>query len=153
GVPSGIVDVDLDCELARRLAPFVLTSNQPAVFGRQSAPDSHWIFRTDTALPVAQLPYRDLDGAMLLELRGTGGQTMFPPSIHPNGEPLSWSQPPAEGLPVAPLDAIRQDALALAIVCLLAPHWPSEGSRHLAHLALAGGLLRVEWCLVDVQRL
>jgi Bifunctional DNA primase/polymerase, N-terminal len=41
---SGIVDIDLDSELARRLAPYFLPKTGWC-FGRRSTPKSHWLYR------------------------------------------------------------------------------------------------------------
>jgi hypothetical protein len=110
-------------------------------FGRASAPGSHWIYRTDVPLDSAQVEYKDIDGEMLVELRGTGGQTIFPPSTHKDtGELIFWEQftEPAE-IPLADLHrAVRQVPAA----AILARHWPAKGSRDQAAMALTGGLLR-----------
>src|SRR5262245_59918131 len=80
GAPSGNhVDVDLDCSEAQ-LASETLLPPTGWVFGRPTAPRSHWIYKTDVPLDAAQVEYRDLDGAVLVELRGTGGLTVYPPS-------------------------------------------------------------------------
>ena len=42
----------------------------------------------------------DEEKAMLVELRSTGAQTVFPPSVHPSGEVIGWS---ADG-DAAPVD-------------------------------------------------
>jgi hypothetical protein len=73
GEPSGnAIDVDLDCIQARLVAPQLLPATG-WVFGRMSAPRSHWIYKTDRPFNTAQEEFTDLDGTMLLELRGTGG--------------------------------------------------------------------------------
>jgi hypothetical protein len=41
----------------------------------------------------AQQKYIDIDGTVLVELRGTGGLTIYPPSTHKEtGEPITWDQ-------------------------------------------------------------
>ena len=75
---------------------------------------------------------------MLVELRATGAQTVFPPSVHPSGEPVAWSQ---DGEPGRVTGAeLRAHVARLAVAILLARHWPGAGARHHAALA-AGGLL------------
>src|SRR5262249_33385864 len=92
GEPSGnSVDTDLDCLQALRIADRFLPATG-WVFGRQSAPRSHRIYLTDIPLDTAQETFEDVDGTMLLELRGTGGLTVFPPSIHMDGEPIEWDR-------------------------------------------------------------
>lgn len=87
GAPSaGRVDVDLDCPEARRAAPHLLPPTG-LVSGRRSAPDSHWWFVvTDDPPAKAEIGYddpTDRDAGHLLELRGTGGQSVLPPSVPP----------------------------------------------------------------------
>jgi hypothetical protein len=70
GSPSGnVLDVDLDAPEARRASPLILPATG-WVFGRPSAPGSHWIYRADPPLNTAQEKYTDPDGAVLVELRG-----------------------------------------------------------------------------------
>ena len=53
GAPSGnILDVDLDCPEALRAAPLLLPPTG-WIFGRKSAPRSHWIYQCDIALSSA----------------------------------------------------------------------------------------------------
>ncbi len=82
GEPSGwLVDVDLDCpeavKIAERFLPSTLTS------GRASNPDSHWWYVSpDTEYGE----WIDTDNKKkLIELRGTGRQTLVEPSIHTSG--------------------------------------------------------------------
>jgi hypothetical protein len=139
---SGLVDVDLDCAEARRLAP-VLLPHTGMRHGRPSAPGSHYWYTVDREVATAK--FQDpLTKKMLLELRSTGGQTVIPPSLHPTGERLEWvggwGEPKA--MPAAQLQARVR---VLAAASLLARYWPESGGRHDATLALAGGLLRSGW--------
>ncbi len=82
GAPSANhLDVDLDCPQALAAAPLLLPATG-WLFGRKSAPRSHWIYQVDISLEAAQEKYTDLDGSVLAELRGTGGLTVYPPSTH-----------------------------------------------------------------------
>src|SRR5206468_6628844 len=84
GEPSGgLTDADLDAREALALADDFLPPTE-SVFGRKSKPGSHRLYRADPAIETVR--FQDIDGATLLELRSTGGQTMFPCSTHPNGE-------------------------------------------------------------------
>jgi putative DNA primase/helicase len=137
GEPSGwLVDVDLDCAEAVELAADLLPETD-ATFGRKSRPKSHRLYVAKNA-PSAK--FEDTDGSMLLEIRSTGLQTIFPPSTHPSGERVRWV---SKGKP-AKVGALQlwDDCAILASVCLLARHWPVEGSRQKAALALSGALLR-----------
>jgi hypothetical protein len=144
GAPSGnMADVDLDVPQAVHAAPLLLPPTG-WIFGRQSAPRSHWEYRTDSPLDTAQEEFTDVDGAMLLELRGTGGLTVYPPSTHEErGERVTWDK--FEEPAAVALGELRQAVRALAAAVLLARHWPSKGSRDRAAMALAGGLTRAGW--------
>jgi KaiC/GvpD/RAD55 family RecA-like ATPase len=86
GEASGwLVDVDLDSPETVELAPRFLPHTD-AVFGRASKQSSHWLYYATGAktLKIAH------DKAMLVELRSTGLQTVFPGSVHPSGEPIEW---------------------------------------------------------------
>lgn len=139
GEPSGgLVDLDLDCPEAVRAAALLLP-NTGAVFGRQSAPRSHFLFISSGA-KNEKLQFQ---GETLAELRaGPGHQTMAPPSLHPSGELVRWEQ---EGEPgeVAP-EELQQATRKVAAAALLGKFW-RQGSRQDAALALAGGLLRGGW--------
>ncbi len=144
GAPSGnTVDVDLDADEARVVGPLLLPQTG-WIFGRASAPRSHWIYVVDMDLPTAKDPYEDLDSTTLLELRGTGGLTIYPPSTHKEtGETIAWHMftEPAQ----VPLSDLRQAVRQVAAAALLARHWPAKGSRDAAAMALAGGLVRAGW--------
>jgi Bifunctional DNA primase/polymerase, N-terminal/Primase C terminal 1 (PriCT-1) len=88
---GGLVDVDLDCPEAVDLAPQHLPFT-PAKFGRASKPRSHWLYYASGPTPAKKFY---CDKKVIIELRGDhstgyGGQTAFPPSIHPSGEAYTW---------------------------------------------------------------
>jgi hypothetical protein len=142
GEPSkNLLDVDLDCPEAIRAAPNLLPCTGWR-FGRRSAPISHWVFRTERSLRIEQ--FYDVDSSKLLELRGTGHQTVFPPSLHADtGEEIAWETftEPAQLL----LDDLQRSVRCLAAAVLLARHWPRKGSRDKAAMALTGALVRAGW--------
>jgi hypothetical protein len=150
GEASGeLVDVDLDCPIAVKLAPAFLPPTG-AIFGRDTKRRSHWLYHVRLATkkfrdPLLERPANgaERDKAMLVELRSTGAQTVFPGSVHESGEAISWD---SDG-DVARVEAkdLESAAARLAAATLLARHWPPVGSRQDAALALAGGLLRAEW--------
>ena len=138
-----LVHVDLDCEEARLLADHFLPATGRES-GRPSSPRcGRWYF----AAGVHLRQYEDVAAnggspAMLLELRGQGGQTMVPPSTHPCGEQVIWEQDGhALRIEQAPLE---RAATHLGACCLIARHWPT-GKRHHASLALSGVLIRAGW--------
>jgi hypothetical protein len=86
GQPSGwLVDVDLDCEEAVRLAAQYLPATG-AVTGRTGRERSHWWYICEDCETVR---YRDPQltngAATTVELRSTGAQTVVGPSVHPDG--------------------------------------------------------------------
>jgi DNA polymerase I-like protein with 3'-5' exonuclease and polymerase domains len=144
GTPSNnTLDVDLDCPEALRAAPLVLPATG-WIFGRGSASRSHWIYRADRPFDTAQDKFTDLDGAVLVELRGTGGLTIYPPSTHKEtGERITWELFTDPG--DVTLAELQRAVRELASCSLLARHWPTKGTRQDAFLALVGGLLRAGW--------
>lgn len=114
GEPSGwLIDTDLDHQLAVELAPEFLPATD-AIFGRAGKPRSHWLY-TITAPAATKKEQAIINGerAMLVEFRSSGCQTVFPPSVHPKGERIEWSQ---DGEPVK----IAPDVLLLAVRALAA---------------------------------
>lgn len=152
GLPSGnLADVDLDCSEAIAAAPFLLPPTGWK-FGRKSRRQSHWLYRCFPCIDTASQSFRDIDGSMLVELRGTGGQTVFPPSAHEStGEMVEWDE-------FAKLADVSSDLLSersgeVAAVAILARHWPVKGSRQDAYMALAGGLLRAGGDIARTKRI
>ena len=88
GEPSnGLIDVDLDCTEALELADHFLPRTQ-AKFGRKSKRRSHWLYVVSADHKTNR--FADVDGTVLLEMRGTGSQTVFPGSVHPSDEAVEW---------------------------------------------------------------
>lgn len=142
---NGEVEVDLDTEKSRRLAPYFLPETN-AKFGRPRRPHSKWLYRvTDVEQPKTQKfadPTRPKDKAMIVELRGEGAQSVFPPSTHPDGGYYSWDE---EGEPaeVAYEELLRR-VRRLAAASLLASKW-DDGVQHELALAVSGEGLKKGW--------
>jgi hypothetical protein len=137
GEPSGgLVDVDLDAPEAIAVAQELLPATE-MIHGRVSKPESHrWYIATPCP---ATTKFHDVDGKMLLEVRSTGGQTIVPPSRHPSGEDIVWER---DGEPaVVAADLLQAQVADVAASALVAQHWPQEGTRQDAALALSGLLL------------
>jgi putative DNA primase/helicase len=147
GEASGnLTDLDLESPLASLVAD-LLVPQTDMVSGRRSNPRAHRRFLTD---PLAKSRHwRDLLGKMLLEIRADKTQTMVPPSIHPDDERVEWYRKGRP--PTIPGDVLERAAGQVAAALVLAHRWP-EHNRHHAALALAGGLLRRDWELDDVER-
>jgi putative DNA primase/helicase len=148
GEPSGgLVDIDLDVPAVLRVAGRFLEPTKTT--GRTSAPDSHWLYYCDD---IRSQGFEDLDGTTILEIRSTGRQTVFPPSVHPSGERYSFSD---SGLTTARVG--REDLLRgcreLATAGLIARNLPPVGGRHKFAMALVGFLLRRGLTAEAVQRI
>ena len=147
GDPSGgLVDIDLDCPEAIRAASGVLPDTG-LIFGRQSNPTSHWIYKV--AKPQGRVTYTSpRGGGMLLEYRANGCQTLFPPSVHENKDKVAFHR---DDLPATvDRDELLEACCRLAAISLIAQAW-IEGSRHDLALALSGALLNSGWGLGDVE--
>lgn len=140
------VDVDLDAAEAVRAAELLPITRS---HGRPGKPRSHhWYTCPDLK---ASLQYKDpVTGDMLCELRGTGGQTVVPPSTHPSGEALQWENREAY-LPMSAED-LQRSVAEVATVALMARYWPS-GSRHVAAGHLGGFLARLGVEAPHVERM
>ena len=145
GEPSGwLVDIDIDHPLAAQLAGIFLPTTG-AIFGRASKPASHWVYIS----PEAKTKKWQYGGTVLVELRSSGAQTIFPPSTHPSGETVEWA---SEGEPRQVSKEVLEQACAkLAAATLLALSWPAEGTRQDTALALTGALLRAGWGEEEVK--
>lgn len=144
GEPSGgLIDIDLDHELALRLRSYWLPPSA-MMSGRSGRRMSHHWYLIEGDLPGTR-KYTLPDGSTIVEIRASGAQTVIPPSIHPSGEPYLWEGHPLGG-DVGPKKVsgpvLSIQIAGLAITATLLDVWPSQGSRHEAYLALAGGLLR-----------
>jgi putative DNA primase/helicase len=134
----GLVDVDLDCEEALILAPLFLPPTD-FKFGRKSKPQSHHFYRSESPGKTVR--------RTLVECRGNGGQTVVPPSIHPSGESVEFSEMGSPG--TADFNDLLLQCKLMATAIEVAPHWNS-GSRHELSLAVAGALLRAQVSLDGV---
>lgn len=129
GEPSaGLVDIDLDCEEARALAPRFLPPS--TCFGRASSVRSHYLY---IARGAKTIQFRDPSPggkATLLELRSTGAQTVLPGSTHETGETIEWAEN------VAPVEIDESDlalrCARLAVACLLLRNGDTAGVERLA---------------------
>jgi hypothetical protein len=143
GLCSRLLDVDLDTREAVLAAPHVLPGTG-LISGRPGAERSHWWY--GTLARHGHMEFLDLPPGKgekvqkLLELRGEGHQTVVPPSRHPAGGCYAWA---CYGEPAqVDIAMLVQRVKELAVVALLARHWPGADSRsrHSAFLPLAGAL-------------
>jgi hypothetical protein len=155
-----LIDVDLDCAEALRLANHFLPKTA-SIFGRSGKPASHRLYYPD-ALPnelqlKAAIQYKDERLRMMLELRLGGGdkgaQTVFPGSVHQDtGELISWSVDGEPGR--VPFQELKAAVTKIAVGVLLLRHWPRvPGSRHEAALAVGGFLARAGWTVNEIGKM
>jgi hypothetical protein len=162
--PAYIADFDIDDLLALEIVAKGLIPGQPKttwIFGHESKPRSHFIYQfpgeykgavfEDDVDPEANVRRGELKKHMLLEIGGTGGQTVFPPSMHKSGEPITWDEKPTKNnLGEANVGTLHPWAAHVAVAALLARHYPLLGDGHkLAH-ALSGWLGLAGWCEEEV---
>ena len=155
---GGLVDIDFDCPEAAELAKIVL-SDLPS-FGRAGSPYSHRVVYTKLKKGrlVFQLPDIVVETigagrAMLLEVRGNGHQTMFPPSTHPTGEIVEWHDDPGE-IPTIEGGELARRCGLLAALSTIAMHYPkAAGERDEICLILTGVLVRCELADDEVDQL
>jgi hypothetical protein len=152
--PAGVihVDIDIDDDDVRPLAPVFLPPTE-AVYGRERRRTTHLLYAITGEVPVATKfidPTKRTgdERAVLVEYRsitqeGTPVQSLLPGSTHPDGDRYVWDQDGAAA--VVDGRALYSRVGKLAAATLLGHHWPGQGSRHDAALALAGGLARGGW--------
>jgi putative DNA primase/helicase len=148
-------DVDIDwgpgVEIAKAMLPVTRF-----VFGRASKPTSHCFYLTPEAL--TSIEFRDIDGTMLIELRGTkkdgtlGKQTMAVPSVWSKDgrrEPLEFRVLAVPAF-IAEVRLLPRRVCLAAIGMLLAKHLGHNGFGHEIRLAWAGFLLRAGLAAEDL---
>lgn len=157
GIPSGnLIDIDLDHPAAIKIAPYFLPKTN-ARFGRPGKRNSHWLYFVDHTEHVRREVFYDAHGKVLFEIRGTGSQTMLPPSIHATWDkqqqtilkvngPVTWMNDPDQ-IKIDRYDypIIRLPSGLLAATLLFAvdyESWRGQGMLHHMTLALAGSLIR-----------
>ena len=143
---GGLIDIDLDHHRALAIASQVLPET-PMRSGRPNNPGSHfWYVSPDYDPGVCQ--YKLPDGSVIVEFRGGGGQTVVPPSHHPDGDDYEWAGEPWGGdagpmvLDAPGAKKLHATVMSIALLVTLADNWPRKGGRHTAFLPLVGGLLR-----------
>lgn len=151
---GGPVDIDLDCEeaifFARRLLP-----ETPAVFGRQSKPESHYLYRV-TVKEQPKIAFMDPElGNTIIEIRGDGGhQTVFPGSIHQDTKELiEWSKVPFPEVPEIDEEVLNKAVKKIAMATLIARHIWKDGQRNEVCKYLAGMYYFLDWPMDDTIQL
>ncbi len=131
GNKSNIIDIDCDCPEAVIIGERLIEGHFASFF--RNSKSGHFLFRCEGGKTIR---LNDNEGSVLVELRADGAQTMVPPSVHPEGQPLSfthWNENAREHQydEVSELTH-RIGALSLCFRC-----W-NKGMRHQLSLCLAG---------------
>jgi putative DNA primase/helicase len=143
---NGLIDVDIDDDLALILAPVILPTTG-MIFGRSSRRRSHWLYRSAV---TKTKKFNDEKADVIVEIRGDGAQTVFPGSVHASGEQITFD---ADGEPsTADYEQLEFTCIQLCIATVLLRHW-HDGSRHELALAAAGFLAKSRWKEDDVAKL
>jgi hypothetical protein len=136
---NSLVVVDEDSPEVVALADAFLPPTG-AVYGRPSKPRSKRLYACRGLDKT--IAYRDEaangDKHTLVEIR-CAHQDMAPPSIHPDGEALSWDGTVGEAAQVE-ADRLRRAVRLLATAAMVTRYYASPGARHEWALALAGTL-------------
>jgi hypothetical protein len=147
-ISGGIVDIDLDCMEA------IIIGNKMFAdlvsFGRKSTPNAHRLAKCPNPektvqfkIPADVAEKLGFEKTVILELRGEGGYTMVPDSIHPSGEQLAWTNGFPKEFPEHNWDDLIKKAAICAFLAVIVRVYPTQsGSRDNICLALAGALLR-----------
>lgn len=158
GEPSGwLIDADADVPEAVGAAAEFLPQTD-LIHGRAGSLPGHRWFVATAPLKTTRFQFSEQGGdkkTMLIELRSSGCQTVVPPSVYlerghsPTSTPLRWER---DGEPrrVDPAE-LRRATARVAACALLARHWPGEGSRDDAAMALAGMVVRGGWSVEEAD--
>jgi hypothetical protein len=152
---DGYCDIDLDCPDAIALAPHFLPPT--AMFGRVSAPESHWVYNLLFKENEADLKWYEkrvipktvMELGTVAEFRYNNGQTVHPPSIHGSGEAIVWYNGNDDPMSIVlEIDAgeLKRCYLKLCAMVLL-KHVIYRGHMHSATVMLVGALYHLGWDL------
>lgn len=148
---GGLVDIDFDSLYAAAIGR-KLFAHLPG-FGRKSSPLSHKVAICSNPGNTKQFKLSDKEANILsitpeeknviLEVRGNGAYTMFPPSMHPTGEHISWHNGFPDNIPKMTWEELVQKAGLCAFLAIVLRMYPkTAGARDAICMALAGVLLR-----------
>lgn len=144
---GGLIDIDFDCPEAADFGR-VLLPHLPA-FGRKSSPASHRLAlcvlgknRLVYKVPDHVKERSPLVRSVLTEVRSDGHYTMFPPSLHPTGERVTWIGNPAS-IPTITASELKRFCGIIAFLCVVVAFYPrGAGQRDEICMMLAGVLVR-----------
>jgi Bifunctional DNA primase/polymerase, N-terminal len=148
GKPSGgLVDINIDDPAALKFAAYFLPQTN-CIFGHKSKPRSHWVYRVPNPKAVAKF----IGDGMILEIRGNNRCTVFPGSIHANGEPIEFDNPDNYEPSTSTWRQLKRVASKIAIATELGKFW-LPGNRHELTLYTSAMLVRLGWRSAEVSDL
>lgn len=149
---GGLTDADFDCLEAAYMATAFMP-NTAAIYGRPSRQDSHRLYNCPAIdKPIA---YKNLiEKTTIMEVR-VNHQSMAPPSIHPDGEQVAWSDG-SDG--VHPANEVEKKfylrtVQLTATGSMMCRYYNPPGARHDWGMALAGFLRRMSVTQAEAERL
>lgn len=145
GEPSNwLTDVDIDNKRALKIAHYFLPTTG-TIFGRSQNPYSHWLYYSKGSKTTKF----SFDDESICEIRSSGSQTVFPPSIHTTGDVYEWYE---EGDPqIVSFETLKNSVSKMVSCVVLSKFYPKEGTRHEAMLALSGWLYRCGWTYEEIK--
>jgi hypothetical protein len=165
GPRSGIIDVECDSESAERELGTLLAEEAPVVPTFRGKRGKHRLFLYTPDLPSPTKAVFKFHGIEFRTGNGyKGAQSLFPPSIHPDGSIYTWLVHPDDADPVAfpgaALAAIRKELDASPAPINADPEVPiPETTRNLRLTSMAGSMRRagfdreeIEVALLGVNR-
>ena len=149
GRPSGgLVDVDIDSPDALKFAPHFLPQTN-CIFGRHSKRQSHWLYRVTDSGHCERFT---ANTTMVIEVRGENHYTLFPGSVHPDGEAVEFAYLEDHTPAVSSWTELKKSATKIAIATELSKRW-APGIRHQLTLSVSALLARQNWIVGDVVHL
>lgn len=162
-ISGGLVDVDCDWPEARIFAARVL-ANLPS-FGRAMAQGGHRLARVSDEcktkkflLPPACKGVHGLPeehALCVIEVRCDGAYTMFPGSIHPNGDRIEWETENGgvPGIPEITPEELGRRVGLIAFLSVILRFYPGTGCRDDMHMALSGALARAGFSAENIDKI
>jgi len=151
---NNLADIDLDCPEACHLFPMFVDEYifpKTGMFGR-SGNITHAVFQTESSAITSK--FCSPSGDVLVEIRGEGHGTIFPPSKHEGtGALIQWQSKSIEPHVIS-VKALKTKTGQLATACLIAQEWPREsGRRNELAMAVSSCFLRSEDLSVEFVQL
>lgn len=161
---GGLLDIDLDAHVARRIMPPLLErfiDGKCPAYGRKGGDVGHLLVQATDKDPgrTSQWSLNEAEAAalgitadgagkkkrrMIVELRGSGGQSVVPPSKFDGGSVVEWRI--GGEVPRAPRAELERIVALGAALSVFAFKYPTiEGDRNEVFLALTGTLMACEW--------